>query len=170
MTSSHLQRSHRFGSADDLARKLGEKGIISILEIVCAAYTILYKNQLVKPEMSEDEITEELFKEIVFAWKTSSITETVIPINQKIDKNQARDRGKPPTIDFCFRDRWVKEAFFGFECKLLAEGNNRLYKEYIEWVPIDRLQMLAPLMSWASVAAVITIAFVRIRHTKKRQD
>ena len=132
MTSGRLQESYRIGSPDYLAKQLGERGITRLLEIVCSAYAILYENRTVEPEMSEDEITEELFKEIVFVWSKSSIPKTVIPINQKIDKANAKDRGRPPTIDFCFRDRWVKEAFFGFECKLLAEGDNRLCKEYID--------------------------------------
>lgn len=132
MTYDGLSESDKIGNPDDLARQLGEKGINKLLEIVCAAYAILYKNRIIKPKMSEDEITEELFKEIVIAWSKPNIPKTVIPINQKIDKNNAKNIGRPPTIDFCFRDRWTKEAFFGFECKLLAESNNRLCDEYIK--------------------------------------
>ncbi|WXG46139.1 MAG: hypothetical protein WED05_05660 [Candidatus Atabeyarchaeum deiterrae] len=132
MTYDSLQEGYRTGSPFDLAKHLGDKGITRLLEIVCEAYTTLYRNRIVKPQMSEDEITEELFKEVNIAWSASSVPPAVVPINQKIDREHAKDRGKPPTIDFCFRDRWEKEAFFGFECKLLAEGNSRSYREYIK--------------------------------------
>lgn len=137
MTSDLVQESYKFGSPHDLAAQIGEEGITKLLEIVCDAYHTLCKNTLCKnhgvgSRMSEDEITEELFKEIVFIWSRSSITETIRPINQKIDRTNAKNKGRPPTIDFCFRDSWVQDAFFGFECKLLAEGNNGLYKEYVE--------------------------------------
>lgn len=132
MPSGRFQESYRLGNPYDLAEQIGEDGIAKLLALVCDAYDMLYKHKIVKLGMSEDEITEELFKEIQIVWRVSSIPQTIVPINQKIDKTFGKDRGKPPTIDFCFRDRWVKEAFFGFECKLLAEGDVRLYKEYIE--------------------------------------
>lgn len=99
--------------------------------MVCAAYAILYRNRIVKPKMDECDITEELYKEVNFAWSKSDITETVIPTNEKIDRENAERRGRPPTIDFCFRARWERHAFFGFECKVLAEGDSRSYREYI---------------------------------------
>jgi hypothetical protein len=120
------------GTVCDLAEQIGEQGVSNLLKIVCDAYQELCGNHNIKQEMSEDEITEELFKEVVLIWSKSSITETIRPINQKIDRTSAKPRGRPPTIDFCFRDKWVSEAFFGFECKLLAEGDTRLYNEYIE--------------------------------------
>jgi len=132
MPSDRFQESYRIGDPYDLAEQIGEDGIAKLLALVCDAYDTLYKHKIVKLGMSEDEITEELFKEIQIVWRVSSIPQTIVPINQKIDKYLAKDKGKPPTIDFCFRDRWVKEAFFGFECKLLAEDDIRLYKEYIE--------------------------------------
>lgn len=132
MISSGFEESYKVGNPYDLAVKIGEDGITKLLGLVCAAYDTLYKHDIVKSGMSEDEITEELFKEIQIVWRVSSIPQTIVPINQKIDKTNAKDRGRPPTIDFCFRDRWVREAFFGFECKLLAEGNDRLYEEYIK--------------------------------------
>lgn len=130
--SDHFQDSHRFGSAYDLAVRIGQDGITKLLETVCDAYDMLRKHNTIKKEMSEDEITEELFKEILIIWRESSIPMTIVPINQKSDYTFSKDRGKPPTIDFCFRDRYVREAFFGFECKILAEGDSRLYREYIE--------------------------------------
>lgn len=130
--SDHFQDGYRFGSAYDLAARIGPDGITRLLEIVCDAYDMLCKNNTIKKEMSEDDITEELFKEIVIIWCESSTTNSIVPINQKSDKTFSKDVGKPPTIDFCFRDRYVRESFFGFECKLLAEGDVRLYREYIQ--------------------------------------
>ena len=132
MPSDRFQESYRVGNPYDLAEQIGEDGIAKLLALVCEAYNMLCNHKIVKLGMSEDEITEELFKEIQIVWRASTIPQTIIPINQKIDKTLAKNIGKPPAIDFCFRDRWVKEAFFGFECKLLAEGNVRLYKEYVE--------------------------------------
>lgn len=132
MISFGFEESYRVGNPYDLAVKIGEDGITKLLGLVCAAYDTLYKHDIVKSGMSEDDITEELFKEIQVVWHVSSTLQTFIPINQKIDRNLAKDKGRPPTIDFCFRDRWVKEAYFGFECKLLAEGDGRLFQEYVE--------------------------------------
>ncbi|MHA1410639.1 MAG: hypothetical protein ACTSQY_10105 [Candidatus Odinarchaeia archaeon] len=121
----------RINKPYDIAQKLGEKGINKILKMVCRAYNMLLKNKRINVKMSEDEITEELYTEIIIVWSQSGI-QNLLPINQKIDKTLAKNRGKPPTIDFCFRDRWIKKAFFGFECKILAEGNSRLTKEYVD--------------------------------------
>jgi hypothetical protein len=104
-----LQSGYRFGDSHDLAELIGEEGIKRLLEIVCDAYDMLSKNHCVQSRMSEDEITELLFKEVQFIWMSSAL-ETVYPINQKIDRTYAKNRGRPPTIDFCFRDRYVKEA------------------------------------------------------------
>lgn len=132
ISRDRFDESYRVGNPCDLAEKIGEDGISKILGLVCAAYDMLCKHNIVKSEMSEDDITEELFKEIQVVWHVSSNLQTLIPINQKIDRTFAKDKGTPPTIDFCFRDRWMKEAFFGFECKLLAEGDGRLSREYVE--------------------------------------
>jgi hypothetical protein len=132
MPIDHFHERYRSGSPYDLAQQIGESGITKLLEVVCHAYSNLCENHLIITEMSEDEITEEIFKELVYVYHESSVPRTLIPVNQKIDTTLAKNRGRPPTIDFCFRDRWVKEVFFGFECKLLAEGNGRLYQEYID--------------------------------------
>jgi hypothetical protein len=118
--------------AFDLAEQIGEQGITNLLRIVCDAYQRLYQKHNIRQEMSEDEITEELLIEVHFVWSKSNITETIRPLPQKGDKTAAKPKGRHPTIDFCFRDVWVSEAFFGFEFKLLAEGDTRLYNEYIK--------------------------------------
>lgn len=132
MTSDPFQQSFKLGSPFDLAKQIGEDGIKRLLEIVCEAYEVLCRNHVIQVTMSEDEITEELFIEVEVVWRKSNIPDTIIPYHEKIDRANAKDIGKPPTIDFCFRHRWVKETYLGFECKRLAEGNNHLYKEYIE--------------------------------------
>jgi hypothetical protein len=131
MSTSSLS-TYSFGDPSDLAKQLGEDGVSYLLEIVCDAYRSLYQKHIVKQEMSEDDITEELFVEIVFTWSRSSITKSIRPVCQKGDKTLAKPRGKPPTIDFCFRNSWVGEAFFGFECKILVEGDKGLCNEYVE--------------------------------------
>lgn len=120
------------GDIRDLAEQIGEHGITNLLRIVCDAYQSLYEKHKIKQEMSEDEITEELGVEVMFVWSTSSITKSIRPYPQKGDRTFAKPRGRPPTIDFCFRDAYVGERFFGFECKLLTEGDKRLYNEYVE--------------------------------------
>lgn len=116
----------------DLAEQIGEHGVSGILKIVCDAYHRLCENHSIKMDMAEDEITEELINEVDLVWSKSSITETIRPIPQKIDRTRAKPRGRPPTIDFCFRANWDSLAFFGFECKLLAEDDNGLYNEYVK--------------------------------------
>lgn len=132
MASNRFQKIHTFGSPYDLARQLGENGIAKILEIVCEAYVVLQTKHLVKKGMTEDEITEELVSQTECIWRKSSVLSSIVPMNQKIDRTLAKNRGRPPTIDFCFRHVWVKEAFFGFECKRLAEGNSALSQEYVD--------------------------------------
>jgi len=123
---------YSYGNPSDLAGQIGEQGVSNLLGIVCDAYQRLNQKHNIRQEMSEDDITEELYIEVEWVWSKSGITETIRPMPQKRDKTFAKPRGRPPTIDFCFRDTWVGEAFFGFECKLLAEGDKRLYNEYVE--------------------------------------
>jgi len=132
MPTTSFVGSYSYGDPSDLAQQIGEEGISYLLGIVCDAYQRLYEKHNIKQKMSEDEITEELFVEVEFVWSRSSITETIRPMCQKGDRTHAKIKGRPPTIDFCFRDSWVGEAFFGFECKLLVEGDTTLCNEYVE--------------------------------------
>lgn len=120
------------GSPYDLAVQLGEKGIMKLLELVCKAYDRVCAASSISIAMNEDEITEELFKEVECGWRESDVPISIVPVNQKIDRDLAANLGKPPSIDFCFRDRFLKEAFFGFECKILGEGDCTLSGEYID--------------------------------------
>lgn len=130
--SDDFQNQFKFGSAYDLAQKIGESGITKLLKVICDAYVILSNNNIIQSGMTEDEITEELFTQGQCVLQKSSIPTTLVLVNQKIDRTLAKNKGRLPAIDFCFRDRWVKETFFGFECKLLAEGNGTLSREYVD--------------------------------------
>jgi hypothetical protein len=39
-----------------------------------------------------------------------------------------------------------------------------------EWVAVNKLQIMAPLVGWVSLAAMITASFVSVKRMKKRQD
>jgi hypothetical protein len=82
--------------------------------------------------MTEDEITEELYSQTQYILRKSNISPTLVLVNQKIDRALAKNIGRLPSIDFCFRDRWVRKAFFGFECKLLSEGKGTLSQQYVD--------------------------------------
>jgi hypothetical protein len=121
----------RTGDASDLAQQIGNDGISRLLEIISISYNNLRGRNVITSKMSENEITEELYTEILVIWRQSSVPITLVPVRPKIDRTYAVERGEP-AIDFCFRDRYTRESFFGFECKILDEGDNRLYREYIE--------------------------------------
>ena len=81
--------------------------------------------------MDEPDIAEELFIEIQQVWKESKGKTSLIPIPEKPTRGGKKRRGKPPSIDFCFRDKWNKESYFGVEYKLLKEDNTH-YKKYVK--------------------------------------
>lgn len=39
-----------------------------------------------------------------------------------------------------------------------------------EWIPIDQLQMMVPLIGWASLATILTATFIGVKRINKRQD
>jgi len=39
-----------------------------------------------------------------------------------------------------------------------------------EWIPIDKLQMMTPLIGWASLATILTATFIGVKRIKKRQN
>ncbi len=123
------------GNPSDLAKKIGAAGIANLLELVCRAYVSLVSNHCISPTMSEDEISEELFKEVQVAWRSTDLAPSLIPIREKLAIGKSvgspRGRGRPPMIDFCFRDQWVRESYFGLECKRLIEHDSTLLNEYI---------------------------------------
>jgi hypothetical protein len=115
----------------DLARRLGSEGIRQLLKIMVDAYRDLYKRQWVRADSPEDSITEEWFVCIQKRWKPDNAY-GLIPVPQKQDTGQAKTRGRPPTIDFCFRDGLSSQSYFGAECKLLDQGSSRHLKAYMD--------------------------------------
>ena len=111
----------RFASVPrDLAKQLGYQGVRKLLTLLTDAYRDLYAKRCVCADSSEDSITEEWFVHIVKRWRPEN-TFGLIPIPQKEDTGRAKPRGRPPTIDFCFRDEFFPQSYFGVECKLLDQ-------------------------------------------------
>ena len=115
----------------DLAKQLGNRGVRRLLTLLTDAYHDLYDRQWVKADSPEDSITEEWFVHIQKQWKSSDAC-GLIPVFQKPDTTRAKPRGRPPTIDFCFRDAFFAESYFGAECKLLDEGRKEHLKAYLD--------------------------------------
>jgi hypothetical protein len=115
----------------DLAKRLGSQGIRRLLALLTNAYQDLYDRKWVKADSPEDSITEEWFIHIQKRWKSDSACE-VIPVPQKADTHKAKSRGRPPTIDFCFRDEFFPGSYFGTECKLLDEGCKEHLNAYLD--------------------------------------
>lgn len=114
----------------DVAKDLGFAGILKLLQLMSDAYLDLKCRQCVTASSHEDSITEEWFIHIQERW-SSDPSISYCPIPQKQDYTKAKARGKPPTIDFCFRNRFDARSYFGAECKLLDEGNNTHLAEYL---------------------------------------
>ena len=120
------------GRPDDLAEELGSDGIRTIFIIICEAYKNLRRFGKVSSAMNETRITEELFIELQAVMRTDGYRNlSLYPIHEKSHDRNGKGRGKTPTIDFCFRDRWVRDRYFGAECKLLKENYKTLYDDYI---------------------------------------
>jgi len=120
------------GRPKDLAEELGADGIRTILIIICEAYKILLILGKVESAMNETRITEELFIELQAVMRTGEYRNlSLYPIHEKSHDRNGKGRGKTPTIDFCFRDRWVRDRYFGAECKLLKENYKTLYDDYV---------------------------------------
>jgi hypothetical protein len=115
----------------DLAKRLGSQGIRALLTLLVSAYQDLHDRQWVKADSPEDRITEEWFVHILKRWRSDSACH-LIPIPQKADPQRAKLRGRPPTIDFCFRDEFFPESYFGAECKLLDQGCREHLTAYLD--------------------------------------
>lgn len=115
----------------DIAKRLGEQGIRHLLMLLTNAYHDLYARKWVKADSSEDSITEEWFVHIQVRW-SSDHAFGLVPIHQKQDKEKAKSRGRAPTIDFCFRDRFFTQSYFGAECKLFDQGSKKHLDAYLD--------------------------------------
>ena len=114
----------------DLAEELGIKGVRVILALIRDAYLDLLDLQNITSSMDENDITEEWFIWLNLRWRKTDLS--LIPIHEKGDKTKRKSkRGKPPTIDCCFRNQWYKQSYFGIECKLIEANNKTLCDKYI---------------------------------------
>ncbi len=119
------------GKPKYLSQELGEEGVLVLLKIICKAYYRIKEKNIITATMSEPEITEELYFELLEVWKNAGIS-SFRPIHEKSHGRRKKGRGKTPTIDFCFRIEWDPHIYFGSECKLLKENDIALYNRYIQ--------------------------------------
>jgi hypothetical protein len=120
------------GRPKDLAEELGSDGIRTILIIICEAYKNLRRFGKVSSAMNETRITEELCIELQVVMRTEEYRYfPFYPHPEKSHDRKGKGKGSTPTIDFCFRDRWVRDRYFGAECKLLKENYRTLYDDYV---------------------------------------
>ncbi len=120
----------------DLADILGSHGVAEILLILWQGYDFLCSRKIVNDTMAEDQITQEWFMCINRLWhsknRASCIKVDLTPFPQYEDLTLAKPRGKPPTIDFCFRAWDEEQGYFGAECKNLFGDESSHIKRYIE--------------------------------------
>lgn len=159
MSLSEVSQSQ---NAPDLARELGQAGLSSILTLMCKAYVDLLNSRFVHKSTSEDEITEEWFVKIQYLYKDSNLS--IIPVHQKQDLIKGRPGKRSPTIDFCFRDRFFSESYFGTECKLLDEGNKKHATAYVSNNGIGRF-LDGRYSSKSSAGAMV--GYVRVGNPEK---
>lgn len=115
----------------DLLELLGSSGVRALLELMRDAYNELVSIRGDFSGMSENDITEEWYVQLVALWRSSKVPSSIVPIHEKQDKTKAAKRGRPPTIDFCFRGSWDTRAYFGAEAKLVEADDKKLCDEYV---------------------------------------
>ena len=115
----------------DLAKRLGITGIRKLLTIMTDAYHDLCNKTCVRADSSEPSITEEWFVQIQKRWRPEDAF-GLVPIPEKQDTHKAKKKGRPPTVDFCFRDEFFPQSYFGAECKLLDQGSSNHLKAYLD--------------------------------------
>ncbi len=118
----------------DLSEILGPSGIKMLLELIRDAYFELVQMRIVDLSMTENQITEEWHACLLLIWSLADgHCLGVVPIHQKEDESSRESRrGSPPIIDFCFRARWDRQAYFGAECKLIEANDKALCDKYIK--------------------------------------
>ena len=114
----------------NIAKDLGSAGLTRILRLMVGAHRDLEARGCTTATTNEDSITEEWYVHILLRWKESPLM-SCIPVHQKGDATKAKSRGKPPTVDFCFRDGFDSRSYFGVECKLLDESEKKYLKAYL---------------------------------------
>lgn len=134
MVSAEVSQSR---PAPDLAKILGHRGLITLIELMCEAYFDLIGSDFVKADTPENDITEEWYVKIVLKYQKRPHL-AVVSVHQKADPTTGRKGKLSPTIDFCFRDQFFPQSYFGSECKLMDEGNSRHLTEYVNENGIGR--------------------------------
>lgn len=115
---------------DDLSKILAPDGVKILLKLIYDAYCVLRDAKIVTLLMDENEITEELYVNLLSLWQKRNIS--LIPISEKQDRTlRSSRRGKAPTIDFCFRSQWDSQSYLGAECKRIEARNKELCDYYI---------------------------------------
>jgi post-segregation antitoxin (ccd killing protein) len=117
----------------DLAHELGPNGIREIIEIMWIAFHDLKIDNINVSNLDENQITEEWAMRLQKRWyeENRALRLKLSPVTQHEDTTLAKQRGQPPTIDFCFRTWDPDDRYFGAECKNLIEDDNELINRYI---------------------------------------
>lgn len=116
-----------------LGKIIGEGVIQTIMQTVVEAYEQLAHSGTVKRSWDEQRITKHLYIEIdSFRTGYSEATRSLgfdpfheFPVYPK------KNTGRPPSIDFVFRDEFDDERYFAFECKKVDFRRGRLAGRYV---------------------------------------
>lgn len=143
----------------DLAQSLGSKGVTTILDLIRDAYFDLLLKDNVTRTMSENEITEEWFVCLNKRWKSADLS--LVPIHEKADSTKKRStKGKPPTVDCCFRHEWHHQSYFGIECKLIEANDKQLCDEYV----VSGIQRFVSCQYGAKCSESAMLGYIRQTH------
>jgi len=127
-----MSLNHIFGTMGDIskfAQEIGPDTDEALIDVVVESYKLLCKENTVKEDLSEDEITLELYTNIQHVWRRTRLN--AIPIHQYPIFPKKKVRGRPPTIDFVFIRGFSEYSYFAFECKLVNDKDSRLIREYV---------------------------------------
>lgn len=120
----------------DLAAKLGSGGIKEILEIMWIGFHDLRRENIITASFGENRITQEWYIRVSKRWysknRAARMKIHITPITQYADDTMAISSRNSPTIDFCFRAWNIADGYFGAECKLLKENDDKKAKRYVE--------------------------------------
>jgi len=117
------------GSPRELASEVGPHNDLQILRVVVFAYRILQEERIVDRSWPEDKITRELYVRIQVYVKENGIN--TIPVHQYPVYSKTPRRGRPPTIDFVFRNGYQESPYLGFECKIIDDNVASSIQEYV---------------------------------------
>lgn len=120
---------HSIGDLRILAKEICPDTDEVIIGIVIEGYRLLYSENVVQKNWSEDMITLQLYMRIQKAWKRTKLT--AIPVHQYPIFIKKKPLGRPPTIDFAFHRGFLDSSYFGFECKLVNDSDPMLIREYV---------------------------------------